>query len=78
MNDAWTPDLWKEPANNTSPRYRKMRRTIALRDILCRLGLDHSMFLMACLFHTPVTDAQRTAMEGDGWHVIDLPRNPYI
>jgi SAM-dependent methyltransferase len=78
MNDAWTPDLWKEPANNASPRYRKMRRKIAFRDLLCRLGADHSMFLMACLFHVPLSTDRRRAMERNGWLVTDLPRNPYI
>jgi SAM-dependent methyltransferase len=78
LNDAWTDTLWSQPADNSSAQYRKMRRKIWVRDWLCKLGLDHSMFLMACLFRVALSADQRSNMERDGWRVIDLPRNPYI
>ena len=78
FNDAWTPNLWAEPANRSSPSFRKMLKKIALRDFLCRLRLDNHMLLMACLFHVPVKPEQRAKMESAGWSVLDLPRNPYL
>jgi Methyltransferase domain len=76
LNDAYQPGLEFEDSN--SVRGRQMRRKIAFRDMLCRLGLDTPMFLMAAIFHVPVTRGQRTSMENAGWNFVDLPRNPYI
>lgn len=76
LNDAYEPGLEFEAMN--SARGRQMRRRIAFRDMLCHLHLDKPMFLMAAIFHIPVTGDQRTGMEKTGWDFVDLPRNPYI
>lgn len=76
FNDAYVPGLEFAPLD--SPAGRSMKRKIALRDTLCRLGLDHPMLLIACLLHVPLDPGPRAKMERDGWRVVDLPRNPYV
>jgi ubiquinone/menaquinone biosynthesis C-methylase UbiE len=76
LNDAYEPGHEFEAIN--SVRGRKMMRKVAFRDMLCRLMLDKPMFLMAAIFHAPVSQEQRKSMEKSGWSFIDLPRNPFI
>jgi SAM-dependent methyltransferase len=79
FNDAYVAGIEFEPADvRKSSMYRKMRRIISFRDFLCRIGLDHPIILMACIFHEPVTKEQRKRMTDNGWSIVDLPRNPYI
>jgi ubiquinone/menaquinone biosynthesis C-methylase UbiE len=78
FNDLYIPGIEFEPANiRKSAMYRKMRIIISARDLLCRIGLDHSIMMMACIFHEPVTKEQRKRMIDNGWVIVDLPRNPY-
>jgi ubiquinone/menaquinone biosynthesis C-methylase UbiE len=76
LNDAYEPGLEFEIRN--SARGRRMKRKVALRDMLCRLRLDNPVFLMAGIFHVPIMAARRASMEKAGWSFVDLPRNPYI
>ena len=76
FNDAYVPGLEFVPLGSATGRL--MRRKIAFRDALCALGFDHPMLLMACLLQAPLHSDQRDKMVGDGWRVVDLPRNPYI
>ena len=79
FNDAYVHGLEFEPADpKKSAAYRLMRRLIARRDRLCRLGLEHPEMMTSCLFHQPVTAEQRRNMEANGWTVIDMPRNPFL
>jgi len=75
FNDFYCPGV--EFAAIDSPLGRKMRRRIALKDLLCKMGLDQAALMMACLFHSRLEEGARAAMVAQGWRVIDLPRNPY-
>lgn len=75
MNEYYYPGLEFEKLD--SPAGKKMKRRIAVKDFLCRLGLDKQALLMACLFRVPLEAGQRNKLERNGWQVIDLPRNPY-
>lgn len=76
LNDAYKSGLEFEALN--SPAGRRMRRRLAFRDVLCRLRLDNPTFLMAAIFHVPVSNIQQASMEKAGWSVRNLPRNPYF
>ena len=76
LNDAYVPGLEFEPVG--SPAYLKMLQKIQFRDLLCNVGLDQAMLLMACLFQEPPVDARTAAMKRAGWRFSDLPRNPYL
>jgi SAM-dependent methyltransferase len=79
LNDAYVVGMEFEKADFLKSRsYRKLRRTVAMRDLLCRVGLDEPMVLMACIFHVPVSADQRRTMQQSGWKIVDLPRNPHI
>ena len=79
LNDYYVVGVEFEPANAAKSRlYRKMRRMISLRDFLCRIGLDRPLFLMACIFHEPVSAGQRSRMLENGWKISDMPRNPHL
>jgi SAM-dependent methyltransferase len=75
LNDHYAPGLEFEAM--TSAPAKKMLRHIRVRDMLCRIGLDHPALLMACLFHKSLEPDRRRQMESAGWHIVDLPRNPY-
>jgi ubiquinone/menaquinone biosynthesis C-methylase UbiE len=78
FNDWYVAGLEFEPADRArSKLYRKMRLIIAFRDLLCSLGLDVPMALMACLLKERLPAETRARMEANGWRVVDLPRNPY-
>jgi hypothetical protein len=79
LNDYYAVGVEFEPADAARSRvYRNMRRVIWFRDFLCRIGLDRPVFLMACIFHEPVSTGQRARMIKNGWKILDLPRNPYL
>ncbi|HVW75416.1 MAG TPA: class I SAM-dependent methyltransferase [Rhizomicrobium sp.] len=73
--DYYVPGL--EFVSPQSPLGRKMRRHIAIRDVLCRLRLDQHGILMAAIFLVPLPDDTQAAMRSAGWSILDLPRNPY-
>jgi ubiquinone/menaquinone biosynthesis C-methylase UbiE len=73
--DYYKPGL--EFVSPASPLGRKMRGHIAIRDAMCRAGLDRHTILMAVILLAPLPNDKRAAMTAAGWTVSDLPRNPY-
>jgi len=79
LNDAYVAGIEFEPADIAkSSMYRRLRIKVAIRDFLCRIGLDQPMIMMACIFQEPINTDQRRSMTAKGWRIIDLPRNPYV
>ena len=78
LNDAYIPGMEFEPALFSRSVYRKMRIKIAIRDFLCRIGLDQPTLIMTTILREPLSSEQKRCMIAKGWRVIDLPRNPYV
>lgn len=62
-----------------SPLYSTIyRMALVTQDLLCRLGLMRPA-LAAVFVPTGASDpATRAALKRDGYHIIDIPRNPYL
>ncbi len=57
---------------------KKIRRNIALKDILCKMGLMPYRLLCCVIFKTPPEMALQSALQSAGFEVMVLPENPYI
>ncbi len=65
------------PALFSSRKFLLMRTIIVLHGVLARLGLSRHNVLMCCIFKEPPTPEVRRSFAGNGWRLVDLPRNPY-
>ena len=66
-----------EPAAFSSRKFLRMRAVISLHGFLVRLGASRHNVLMCCIFKEVPAPEVRRPMLGNGWRLVDLPRNPY-
>jgi len=78
LDDRYLEEFSTAPATPDNPTFRKVRRTLARRDLLARLGLVRPDLVVAAVFLRPLSDTQRMALTRTGYEVVDLPRNPYL
>ena len=78
VNDYYLPGVEFEPATAGSKLYRQVSGTIARYDLLCRRGISQPGLLAAIIFQGPAEAATRNILPEGGYHVVDLPENPYL
>jgi SAM-dependent methyltransferase len=78
LNDLFLEGVHEEATKPPGPLYRKIRRWITVRDVLCRLGLMQPGLLVAVLFKGIPPAGMQSALEGAGYDVAILPKNPYV
>jgi ubiquinone/menaquinone biosynthesis C-methylase UbiE len=66
-----------ERARLQSPKFLRMRATIAANNILAGLGLSKHNILMSCILKMEPSAEVRGRLSRHGWKLIELPRNPY-
>jgi ubiquinone/menaquinone biosynthesis C-methylase UbiE len=77
LNDVYISGGEFAPARWSSRPFLRMRGLIAVLDGLCRLRLFKPTRLMVCIFKRTPPPAVAKRFRGDGWQLVDLPRNPY-
>ena len=77
LNDVYLEGAEFAPATLASPVFVRMRLLIAVLDVLCGLRLFKPTRLMACIFKRTPSAELAKRLRGDGWKLVNLPRNPY-
>ncbi len=78
VNDEHNPALRDDEATPDSPKLAKVRRKIALKNLLSSIGLRQHMSLAAFLFKEAPTPEAVAALQRAGVRVVELPKNPYL
>ena len=77
INDHYLQGVEFEKVGGQSRLYRKIKRVIALLDLLYRLKIRDCTLLAVILFKIPPQSPLRTALKDSGYHIRDLHLNPY-
>lgn len=68
----------EESLTERGPVYRKMTTMIAIRDLLCSLGLVGHSKLAAIIFKQVPRDELLTELSDTGYDIVRLPDNPHL
>ncbi len=77
LNDDFIEGAQFEKLSASGPLQKKIRRTINVKNILCRLGILDYALLAAVIFKTTPSDDLIRALRKSGFTIRTLPRNPY-
>ena len=78
INDYYIKGVEDEKADRSSGLFKRVKRRIAMNNILCRLGFKPHSTTCVILFHEfPEEDLHR-GLQAAGFDIIKLPENPYI
>lgn len=77
LNDHYIDGCEFEPAQWTSPMYRRIRIKCALKDVFAKTFLYDYNLLMVVLFKQAPSDTVISQFRRHRWDVVRLPRNPY-
>lgn len=78
INDYYLPGVEFEPADPANRLFRKVTAKIARFDLLCKLGINQPGLLAVILFKRSPSAELRVSLGRQGYHLVDLPRNPYL
>lgn len=78
INTAYIRGCEFSPASPVSPIFIDLMAQLREKDENCRLGRTKHDILMMVFFKREPTEAVRQALQGDGWDVTGLPRNPFL
>ncbi|MBB5282709.1 SAM-dependent methyltransferase [Rhabdobacter roseus] len=76
-NNYYHPSIAHERADDSSPAFRKIKRKLALHDLLTKLTLMPSQVLCAVIFKKMPTAEVQQAMQREGFAFHVFPPNPY-
>ena len=76
INDYYIDGLEDEKADRSSRLFGKIRRRIAINNLLCRFGLKPHTTTCAILFHQKPEEDLATRLKKDGFDFVKLPENP--
>jgi hypothetical protein len=78
MNDAYFIGVEHEKMSEDGPLQRKVKRRIAIANLLCKLGLTDYTILAAVLFKVTPSEDMLRCLASQGFEVRHLPQNPYL
>lgn len=78
INDYYVKGVEDEKADRSSRLFTKVKRRIAMNNILCRFGLKPHSTTCVILFHEFPDDILRGRLKAAGFDIVKLPENPYI
>lgn len=78
INDAYVFGVEYEKLAKIGPLQKKVRRLIALKDLLCKLRLMDYSLLVAIIFKQEPSKALHEGLSEEGYEIVALPENPYI
>jgi hypothetical protein len=76
-NDHYVPGVEYELLADRGPLFQAVRKKVAFRDRLCRLGLIEPSLLAAVILKPEPAPQLAAALRALGFVVITLPENPY-
>jgi ubiquinone/menaquinone biosynthesis C-methylase UbiE len=77
FNDHYVAGVEQEQAAANGPLFRRVRRRIRQRDLLCRLRLRQYDLFTTIIFKGVVEPAIAYRLADQGYRVVELPKNPY-
>lgn len=78
INDFFHPRLSRERAGGRGLPFLLTRLGVGVQDVLARLGLMGWGLCCVVVFNGTPSAPVREALRGQGFRIIDLPRNPYL
>ena len=78
MNDYYDVGVEYEKALEQNRVFRKVRRKIQWRNLLCRMRIADYGLMASIIFKTVLKDDLRRSLRDAGYDVIQLPQNPYV
>lgn len=78
INDAYFDGVERERLSENGPLQKKVKRRIAIANLLCRLGLMDFGLLSAIIFKLAPSEEMLQCLSAQGYEVEKLPRNPHI
>lgn len=78
MNDYYERGVEYVQADDKNRLFKKVRRIIKLRDVLCELKLLQYGLLIVIIFKSDISHTFKHNLESFGYRITSLPRNPYI
>lgn len=76
LNDHYVPGVEREQVAADGPLFRRVRRRIRQKDLLCRLRLRQYDLFTTIVFKSRVGTATAHRLLGEGFRVVELPMNP--
>ena len=67
-----------EKADKKSKVFKKVRRSIAIHDVLTRLRIKRWDLLMCAIFKQGISEHIIEKFHQGGWKIQKLPTNPFI
>jgi len=64
--------------SSKSKLFRKTKRRIKVRDLLCRLGILGYKKIITIIFKENVSKELVADLRKTGFKIVDLPQNPYL
>lgn len=77
FNDHYVAGVEREQVVSDGPLFRRVRRRIRQKDFLCRLHLRQYDLFTTVVFKSVVEPAVAHRLVGQGYRVVELPKNPY-
>jgi ubiquinone/menaquinone biosynthesis C-methylase UbiE len=77
LNDWYEKGVESEKAEAGNALFRKVRLIISVQDLLMKLKLNSSCYLVAAIFKEAIPEGLRESLSGAGYDLIDLPANPH-
>jgi SAM-dependent methyltransferase len=78
INNAYVFGVEYEKLAERGPLQKKVRRLIALKDLLCKLRLMDYNLLVAIIFKQEPSKELRHGLSEEGYEIVVHPENPYL
>ncbi|MCP5420298.1 MAG: class I SAM-dependent methyltransferase [Gammaproteobacteria bacterium] len=78
INDAYISGVEHEKILDNGPLQKKVKRLIAIRNFLCKLGFFDYGLLASIIFKKEPSPKLLQQLVVEGYEIVQLPNNPYI
>ena len=78
FNDAYFLGVEYEKMSDKGPLQKKVKRSINLKNLLCKLGFLHYRKYVSIIFKKEPSKELLQRLVDEGYEIIQLPDNPYI
>ena len=78
FHDVYVDGVEFEKFDENGELLKKTRRDLLKNDLLCKLGLSVQNHIGAVIFKEPPPESLRMKLSVAGYHIVDLPKNPYL
>lgn len=78
FDDHYLKDVEFEKLSENGPLQKKIRKVFKMGSLKAKLGLKRHSHMMAILFKVIPDEAMKQKLKGNGFKLIDIPKNPYL